>query len=105
MACFDESVWDGVSGLESEGFFDELDTPPWDTWVCWAEGDFTHAPHTVFILAWVPPSYVDRVNHGMGCNPVECIWWADQYRQFRLDIPFMRELDTAGLLSAASPKA
>ncbi len=79
----DESVWDAVSQSESQGFFDDLDIPAWDTWLCFPRE----------LISWVPPPLVPLAEAGIHVNPVECIRWAVDE-----DTAFTRQLRAAGLL-------
>ena len=64
-----ETVADGAAEVSSLGFFDVDDTPPWDTWFCYA---------AEAILAWIPEDCVSRVQAGIDANPVDCIHWVQQ---------------------------
>lgn len=79
------SLSDGAACVQSAGFFDNHNVPPWDTWVCVAG--------VSCLLSWVPPPYVELVNAGVEVNPEECIVWAD-----RCDWPFAEILRRHGLL-------
>jgi hypothetical protein len=94
LMTFDFSFSDGVSGLESEGFFDEADVPPWDTWfACLAEFQdceerarsilrhfkrptTTHVDLLSHLVCWVPPELIDLANAGIEVNPVAAVFWA-----------------------------
>jgi DNA-binding transcriptional LysR family regulator len=92
----DESVWDAVSESESDGFFDEVDIPAWDTWLCYCREPHSPAaidPFYDYLVNWVPPQFVDRVEAGILVNPVQCILWATE-----LDTGFARRLRASGLL-------
>lgn len=47
--------------IETNGFFDWADNPPWDLWI----GEYNSQ-----LLAWIPPELVDVVHRG---NHVECM--------------------------------
>ena len=47
--------------VETDGFFDWADNPPWDLWI----GEYNSQ-----LLAWIPPELVDIVRRG---NDVECM--------------------------------
>ena len=63
----DDHVEDGASQYMSKGYFDELDAPPWDTWICYFDGH---------LISWVHPSLLDLVQAGIATNPVDCIRFA-----------------------------
>jgi hypothetical protein len=92
----DESVWDAVSESESDGFFDEVDIPAWDTWVCYNREPYSPAaidPFYDYLVSWIPPQLVDRVEAGIRVNPVQCILWATE-----LDTGFVGRLRASDLL-------
>lgn len=78
LCCdFAASEASGASELASDGYFNEFDLPPWDTWVAWVT-DFKPAhEHNGFILAFVPPSFNECVQLGIDANPVNCVFWLD----------------------------
>jgi hypothetical protein len=61
-----QTVFDGVSEIETNGFLDDTNTPPWDTWVCMTDE---------LLVAWVPPAMVDDVQSAIICNTEGCIAW------------------------------
>ena len=63
-----DNLCDGAAQVQSLGFFDVDNVPPWDTWV---------VMHGRYLLAWVPPQMIKFVNSGIEVNPEECIKWAD----------------------------
>jgi hypothetical protein len=65
----DETLSDGAACLQSQGFFDVYNAPPWDTWLCMAGHQF--------LISWVPPAFLERVDEGVNANPEGCIFWAD----------------------------
>jgi hypothetical protein len=108
------TVWDGVSGIESEGFFDGKDLPPWDTWLCCQNDAAIYDTNTIqrmkadqpwweppsyesYLVSWVPPELIELADRGIYINPVDCIFWATDCRTF-LNTAFMRALQDAGLL-------
>jgi hypothetical protein len=98
----DDTLSDGVAGEESNGFFDEANIPPYDTWV-WMVQDVrtitrkngtTEEMPANFLVAWVPPAFIELANKGILANPEECIAWLDQ-----LDNPFTRTLRRSNLIA------
>ncbi|HVG45588.1 MAG TPA: hypothetical protein VM890_12695, partial [Longimicrobium sp.] len=56
----DADLTDGAAELESGGFFDVFNTPPWDTWVAFATD--LAAPNdwnANYLIAYVPPVFLD----------------------------------------------
>lgn len=64
----EDNLCDGAAQVQSLGFFDVDNVPPWDTWVA-MEGKY--------LLAWVPPQMLKFASAGVEVNPEECIKWAD----------------------------
>jgi hypothetical protein len=62
----DDNVEDGASQYMSKGYFDELDAPPWDTWVCYFD---------CHLISWVPPCLLDLAQAGIAVNAIDCIRW------------------------------
>lgn len=87
LLYFDPSTTlsDGAALVQSQGFFDNDNVPPWDTWLCFSDDGF--------VVSWVPPGYLDRVDAGVEANPERCIMWAHE-----ADTPFTSLLRTHGLL-------
>ena len=117
-----------LSVYEAEGFIDDEDVPPWDTWIGYFEEsitpeetyvlqtqaryrasynksnssefeDWTPEPIVSYILCWIPRDFVELVNEGVLANPVECFFWASEYQRRHFNTPLLRELDSLGLLS------
>ena len=75
LICYPErSVWDGAAEPVSEGFIDEDDMPPWDTWCYYGTENETHI--VPFIVAWVPPEFINLAQKAVDYNPVASIKWA-----------------------------
>jgi hypothetical protein len=71
---------DGAAEVESRGFFDVHNCPPWDTWVATFEdaGADHDASYGVYLVAWVPSELMALADAGIAVNPEECIAWLDQ---------------------------
>jgi hypothetical protein len=63
-----QTVYDGASEVASEGYFDDHDAPPWDTWFHYGEGK---------LFSWVPSILMPLAQAGIDANPAHCIEWAD----------------------------
>ena len=61
-----ESLADGAAEVQSKGFFDYDNVPPWDTWVAYSDRT---------LLSWIPAQLVPLVQRGIDVNPEECIRW------------------------------
>jgi hypothetical protein len=64
----EENLADGAAQLESKGFFDGDNVPPWNTWVAFSHG---------ILLSWIPPQFVGLAQNGIDVNPECCIRWMD----------------------------
>lgn len=62
------TVFDGASEIGSEGFLDDHDAPPWDTWFHYREGK---------LFSWVPSVLIPLAQAGIDGNPVQCIDWTE----------------------------
>ncbi len=79
LCCFpDANLCDGAAELESDGFFDVYNTPPWDTWVGYfRDGVDPKGSYDNYLLAYVPEQLVSLAAGGILVNPEECIMWLD----------------------------
>ena len=98
----DDNLFDGAAETESQGFFDVDNIPPYDTWVwmvrnvrtfAYAEGGRGEM-NADYLVAWVPPNFVQLASAGIAVNPEACILWLDT-----LDDGFVESLRRIGLLS------
>jgi hypothetical protein len=96
----DGTLQDGAATLATDGFLDDDNIPPWDTWIWYVINDPVSTPEfwsgTVtdsYLLSWVPDSLIKVVDAGIDVNPEECIRWAAD-----LDTPFIWQLKRAGLV-------
>jgi hypothetical protein len=55
----------------SEGYFDDRDIPPWDTWVAWIE-----ELDRQYLICWVPAEAMAAVSAGMGVANGSLAWLA-----------------------------
>jgi hypothetical protein len=91
----DESLADGAAQLESKGFFDTDNIPPYDTWVWMVRNvrafDYRDGGQgeleANYLVAWVPPDFIALASAGVDANPQECILWLDT-----LDDEFVQSL-------------
>ena len=105
LAYFPEdNLADGVAATESEGFFDVDNIPPYDTWVWMVPSmrTFQYADgasgemEANYLVAWVPPDFIQLASRGVDVNPEECIRWLDT-----LDDEFVRSLRRLSLFDEA----
>ena len=74
-----QTLFDGVSEMETHGFIDETNTPPWDSWICMVDE---------LLISWIPPTMADDVQLAIVCNAEECIAWLTDIA----DNPFVEQL-------------
>lgn len=90
-----DNLFDGCAEVESKGFFDVDNIPPHDTWV-WmvrnsrirqlADGrNWEHEAN--YLVAWVPPDFIQLAGRGVDANPEECVLWLET-----LEDEFVRSL-------------
>lgn len=64
-----ETLSDGAADAVTAGFFDVNNTPPWDTWVGFADGT---------LYAWIPQALELVVQDAIEVNPEQCLKWATE---------------------------
>jgi len=95
---------DGWAETQSKGFLDVDNIPPYDTWVWWVRGisRVEYADHRTseidasYLVAWVPPDFIELADAGIRANPEDCIRWLDT-----LDDDFVRSIRSMKLLPDA----
>ncbi len=78
----DDNLADGAAEVETNGYLDSDNVPPWDTWIAYL---YESKPRQ-YVVSWVPPNFVDSVTRGIEVNPEGCIWWADEKTTFLADL-------------------
>lgn len=74
----DADLCDGAAELETGGWFDGFNAPPWDTWVGYFQDDHpADSSYGTYLLAWVPPACEEMVGRGIHVNPEQCIAWLE----------------------------
>jgi hypothetical protein len=75
----DAELSDGAAEVESGGFFDVFNAPPWATWVAFAEDEGVDLDISFrrYLIAYVPPVFLDACAAGIEVNPEECIVWLE----------------------------
>lgn len=68
----DETCCCGGSTVETNGYFDYDNVPPWDTWV-----RFTIQERGPMLVAWVPEEWIKLVERGIWANPEKSLEWFD----------------------------
>ena len=98
----DDNLACGTAEAESEGFFDVNNIPPYDTWVWMVRNVRTFAcadgargeVEANYLVAWVPPDFIQLANVGIAVIPEACVLWLDT-----LDDEFARSLRRMGFLT------
>ncbi|HEY7127355.1 MAG TPA: hypothetical protein VH540_25710 [Ktedonobacterales bacterium] len=94
----DQNLFDGAAESASEGFFDVDNMPPWDLWLAYCieqtRHDWWNSPGETYLLAWVPPDFLELANAGIAVNPEECVVWAET-----VEAETLRLLRGAGFLA------
>jgi hypothetical protein len=62
-----ENLACGAAEYSSNGFFDQNNVPPWDTWISF-DGRV--------LVSWVPAILIPLAQDGIDANPEACIAWA-----------------------------
>lgn len=92
-----DNLADGFSEIESEGFFNSENEPPWDTWVAFIS-EMTSEGNARYLVSWVPPQMLNHAEAGVHVNPEGCVVWtpyregefSTQLRDANL-LPYLRE--------------
>ena len=95
----------GAAEKASRCFFDIDNMPPFDTWVWLVEemkaitfpDGSTAETEANWLVACVPPAFLEQAQRGIDANPEKCIRWVDE-----LDNPFCRSLKRLGLLKPSA---
>ena len=69
--------WDEFDGnleLQSQGFFDVNDSPPWDMWIGWIT--HPHDPSEWFGVSWIPDRYIELIDKARELETAEVVKWA-----------------------------
>jgi hypothetical protein len=76
------STGDGLSAGDSEGFFDQDDNPPWDTFLQYfidprddKTNGFSRAALCDGVICWIPGPFVKLADDGIRCNVLGSIKW------------------------------
>ena len=67
-----DTMFEEASWAASGGFFDEVDAPPWDTWIA-ARADGKRD----YLVSWVPPMFFELAQLGIEVNSTSCIRWLE----------------------------
>jgi len=74
----DAELSDGAAEVESNGFFDVFNCPPWDTWIAFVSDSEMPESYQAQLISRVPDAFIPHVQRGIDVNPEECIVWLDE---------------------------
>lgn len=81
VLCFypELSLQDAVAYVASDGFIDQDDCPPWDTWLFYSNKDIEmyHDDEHSCLYSWVPEMFVSQVNNAISEDTYDCLVWAE----------------------------
>jgi hypothetical protein len=86
----DVDLADGAAELESAGFFDVHNVPPWALWLAY----MYETNGANYLVSWVPPEWVHVAAQGIRVNPEACLRWFSMR-----DRALVNALDATGLTS------
>jgi hypothetical protein len=93
----DASFADALAQYQTQGFFDEWDAPPWDTWIWYEQlGRLSQLGHYVsegYLISWIPEMFQELAQKGIDVQPYGAIVWANQ-----VDTPFLNQLKAEGVI-------
>ena len=89
-----QNLSDGAAEDETLGFLDVDNIPAWDTWVAYFEEYADRDYYGCYLVAWIPPQFVEPVSDGISINPEECILWLSDTK-----LSFAQTLRSEGLLA------
>ena len=73
----DADLSDGAAEVASRGFLDVYNAPPWATWIAHRDDGRGDVNFDSYLIAWVPPCFIDGVSAGIRVNPEACIEWLE----------------------------
>ena len=73
----DLNLCDGAAEVESSGYLDVENCPPWGSWVALLVDPRADDDHRRVLVSWVPAVFVPLVTAGIEVNPEECIVWLE----------------------------
>jgi hypothetical protein len=69
---------DSAAEVDSEGFFDAFNAPPWDTWVgFFRDGRPGLGAAANYLVAWVPAALLANAARGMSAHSDGVVQWLD----------------------------
>jgi hypothetical protein len=71
----DLTVDDGLGESCTQGYLDESDMPPWDTWIYYIRAEDDPKAAAGYLVSWVPPQFVQPVQEAIACNAYDALLW------------------------------
>lgn len=92
ILCFypELSMKDAIASKESNGYFDDSDCPPWDTWFYYDTHDIEgfHDEEYSCLLSWVPHHMTLIISQAIAADTYGCLVWAKNlYGNLNIDRP------------------
>jgi hypothetical protein len=72
-ACF----FDGAVSAETQGFFDDEDLPPWDTWIAYTERHGAGEAGENVLVSWMPESYRQLAERAIAVHMCNAYAWLE----------------------------
>lgn len=87
---------DGVAQIETSGYFDFDNYPPWDTWVYY-QTENKQRDQVGYLIAWVAPEFIDGVHGAIESCADESILWLTDLTDKDLSVSVKEALKAAHL--------
>jgi hypothetical protein len=92
------AIHDPVGEVETNGYFNFITIPAWDTWVYFGVDRISrlNADEEIeYLICWIPPQILNLVDAAIEADPTQCIQWLDKTPYA---LSFLHRLKVAGLL-------
>lgn len=90
-------TWDPAASAQTE-YFNVLTMPAWDSWVYTGRETVSlrdNVQDIDYLICWIPPQLIERVDLATQVDPSECIQWLDKSD---IAFSFLDSLKKEGLL-------
>jgi hypothetical protein len=87
-----DTIYDGMPGIESHGYFDYYELPPWDTWVDLTHSNSALIPYPDYVVAWVPNAQLAGVLSGHRLSMMANVNWLHELRDESLSSDTLHQL-------------
>ena len=86
----------GTAQIVSDEYFDFSNYPPCDTWVYHVDEN-PDENRVEYLIAWVPPQFLERAQEGVETTPDESILWVTDLTDREIPREFSEALKTANV--------